>query len=169
VEQDVFQLFLSIAQIAGVFVGFGALISAAKDQTMAARVQLRGVVLTGLLVLIAALLPIALARFGLADRALWGCASAVFLLVNGMIIMIQLRHPEISEWIRTDVRERPVHQILFWVILEVPILASLVLALLSVMPTLDVAFYITALVLNLLEAAYLLALVVLARGASPAG
>jgi hypothetical protein len=46
---------------------------------------------------------------------------------------------------------------------------SLVLALLSVIPTLDAAFYVTALVLNLCEAAYLLARVVLARSAGPAG
>jgi hypothetical protein len=37
------------------------------------------------------------------------------------------------------------------------------------MPELDPAFYVTALVLNLCEAAYLLARVVLARGAGPAG
>jgi len=94
VDHDDLQLFLSIAEIAGVFVGFGALISAAQDQTMAARVQLRGVVMTGLAVLIAALLPIGLARFGLADRALWGCASAAFLLLIWMIIVAALRHPE---------------------------------------------------------------------------
>jgi hypothetical protein len=169
VDHDDLQLFLSIAEIAGVFVGFGALISVSQQQTLAARVQLRGVVMTGLLVLIAALLPIGLARFGFVDRALWGYASAACLLMIWVVIMATLRHPEAGEWSRADVREHPVQNVLFWVFLEVPIQASLVLALLSVIPTLDAAFYITALVLNLCEAAYLLARVVLARGAGPAG
>lgn len=168
-DHDDLQLFLSIAEIAGVFVGFGALISVAQDQTVAARVQLRGVVMTGLVVLIGALLPIGLARFGLVDRALWGFASAAFLLLIWMIIVATLRHPEAAAWSRADVREHPVHNIVFWVFLEVPIQVSLVLALLSVIPTLDAAFYVTALALNLCEAAYLLARVVLARSAGPAG
>jgi hypothetical protein len=112
---------------------------------------------------------VTLARFGLADRVLWGCASAAFLAVIWMIIVPTLRHPEARAWSHADVREHPVHNILFWVFLEVPIQVSLVLALLSVVPELDPAFYVTALVLNLCEAAYLLARVVLARGGSPAG
>lgn len=168
-DHDDLHLFLSIAEIAGVFVGFGALISVAQDQPLAARAQLRGVVMTGLGVLVGALLPVTLARFGLADRALWGWASAAFLAVIWMIIVPTLRHPEARAWSRADVREHPVHNILFWVFLEVPIQVSLILALLSVIPELDPAFYVTALVLNLCEAAYLLARVVLARGAGPAG
>ncbi len=163
---DDLHLFLSIAEIAGVFVGFGALISAAKDQSLAARVELRAVVLTGLVVLTAALLPVGLARFGVLDRALWGWASAGFLLAAWVGIVVQLRHPEGRDWIRTDTREHPVQQTLFWLVLELPLQVSLVLALLSVIPALDAAFYVTALVLNLVEAAYLLARVVLARDAS---
>jgi hypothetical protein len=90
------------------------------------------------------------------------------LLVVWIIIVATLRHPEDRAWSRADVREHPVHSILFWVFLEVPIQLSLVLALLSVIPELDPAFYVTALVLNLCEAAYLLARVVLARSGSPA-
>jgi MFS family permease len=168
-DHDDLHLFLSIAEIAGVFVGFGALISVAQDQPLATRAQLRGVVMAGLGVLVGALLPVTLARFGLVDRALWGWASAAFLAVIWVIIVPTLRHPEARAWSRADVREHPVHSILFWVFLEVPIQVSLILALLSVIPELDTAFYVTALVLNLCEAAYLLARVVLARSASTAG
>jgi hypothetical protein len=42
VDYEDLHLFLSIAEIAGVFVGFGALISVAQDQPLAARAQLRG-------------------------------------------------------------------------------------------------------------------------------
>ncbi len=161
-------LFLSIAEIAGVFVGFGALISAASEHSLATRAELRAVVLTGLVVLVAALLPIGLARYGLVDRALWGWSSAGFLLVIWVAIIAMVNHPEGRRWLRADVREHPLHNLLLWVALELPLQGALVLALFSVIPALDPAFYVTALVLNLVEAAYLLARVVLARGAGAA-
>ena len=101
-EQHDLQLFLSIAEIAGVFVGFGALISVAQDQPVAARAQLRGVVMAGLGYSSGALLPVGLARFGLVDRALWGWASAAFLAVIWMIIVPTLRHPEAGAWSRAE-------------------------------------------------------------------
>lgn len=41
-DHDDLHLFLSIAEFAGVFVGFSALISVAQDQPVAARGQPRG-------------------------------------------------------------------------------------------------------------------------------
>jgi len=131
-------------------------------------VELRAVVLTGLVVLVAALLPVGLARFGLVERAMWGWASAGFLFAIWVGIVVQVRHPEGREWLRAEAREHPVQQALFWVLLEVPLQVSLLLALFSVIPALDPAFYATALVLNLVEAAYLLARMVLAGDAPPA-
>lgn len=58
--------------------------------------------------------------------------------------------------------------VLFWVFLEIPIQVSLVLAILGVAPSLAPAFYVTALVLNLFEAAMMLARHILARPASAA-
>jgi hypothetical protein len=53
----------------------------------------------------------------------------------------------------------------FWGFLEVPIQVPLLLVVLGVAPAQASAFYVTALVLNLFEAALLLARLVLARDA----
>lgn len=160
-------LFLSIAEIAGVFVGFGALISFTRDQALQARAPLRGIVSIGLVVLVAALLPVALARYGLADRTLWGWSSGGFLLVIWIAIAALLLDREHRAWAIADARAHPALTMLFWVCLEMPIQVPLVLVLLGVAPTLAPAFYVTGLVLNLFEAAFLLARLVLARESQP--
>jgi hypothetical protein len=156
-------LFLSIAEIAGVFVGFGALISFSRDQTVEARGALRGVVTIGLVVLVAALLPVGLARYGVTERALWGWSSAGFLLLIWIALVGSFRDPEHRMQVRTDAKANPALATFFWGFLEVPIQVPLVLAVLGVAPTLASAFYVTALVLNLFEAAFVLARLVLAR------
>jgi len=163
VGQDNLHLFLSIAEIAGVFVGFGALISFARDATPEARNQLLLVVMTGLVVLSAALLPVWLDRFGLADRVLWVSSSAGFLLAIWGTIFIVFRDRDFREWNKADMKAHPVRTVLFWTFLEVPIQASLVLEIFGVAPTLSSALYVTALVLNLFEAAAWLGRLVLAR------
>jgi len=156
-------LFLSIAEIAGVFVGFGALISFAQEQGVEARVQLRGVVTIGLVVLVAALLPVALASYGLGDRALWAGSSAGFLGVIWIALGVLLRVPEQRGFAAGDARAHPVLTLFFWGGLELPIQVFLVLVILGVAPTLAVAFYVSALVLNLFEAAWMLARLVMSR------
>ena len=61
--QDV-DLFVAIAEIAGVFVGFGALISVTRGAEIEASVlgRIRAVVTIGLLVVVAALVPVGLGR-----------------------------------------------------------------------------------------------------------
>ena len=78
---DGFDLFLSIAEIAGVFVGFGALISLLRDHQEEGRVMLHAVIANGLVVLVAALIPVALSQYGLTGRALWGSSSGAFLVL----------------------------------------------------------------------------------------
>jgi mycothiol synthase len=161
-EHDI-ELFLSIAEIAGVFVGFGALISFSRDQTAQARVPLRGVVTVGLVVLVASLLPVALARYGLTERTLWAWSSAGFLLIIWVAIVRLFSDPEHRAWVKRDAIAHPALTVLFWVFLEVPIQVPLVLAVLGVAPTLAPAFYVTGLVLNLVEAAFVFARLVFAR------
>ena len=156
-------LLLAIAQIAGVFVGFGALISLSRDQPVEARVTLRGVVTIGLVVLVAALLPVGLARYGLSDRTLWGWSSAAFLVVIWIALVVLLLDPEERASVKAEVKASPLLAMFFWFFLEVPIQVPLVLVILDVAPVLAPAFYVTALVLNLFEAAFVLARLVLAR------
>ena len=155
-------LFLSIAEIAGVFVGFGALISFSRDQAEA-HSALRAVVTIGLLVLVAALLPVGLARYGLPDRILWVWSSMGFLLINWIAIVVLFLDRESRSSITTDVKANLGLSILFWVFLEVPVQVPLVLVIVGVKRTLAPAFYTTGLVLNLFEAAFLLARLVLVR------
>lgn len=129
-------LFLSIAEIAGVFVGFGALISFSRDRAVEARAPLRIVVAIGLLVLVAALLPVTLARYGLTDTTLWSWSSAGFLLMIWIAIVGLLLDPEHRAWVKADARTNPALTAFFWVFLEVPIQVPLVLVLLGVAPTL---------------------------------
>jgi hypothetical protein len=164
VDHDI-DLFLSIAEIAGVFVGFGALIGFSRDRTAEARAPLRGVVTIGLVVLVASLIPVALARYGLTERTLWGASSGAFLSIIWIAIAALFLDPEHRAWAKIDAKAHPTITALFWVFLEVPIQVPLILVLLGVAPDLAPAFYVTGLVLNLFEAAFLLARLVLARDA----
>lgn len=162
-------LFLSIAEIAGVFIGFGALISATGEQSVAARSKLLTAAYIGIGVLIAALFPVWLARFGVSGQALWKSASAVGLVLIWVILWIAFRDPEYREWNRRDARENPVWAVFYFVCLEVPIQMSLVLVILGVAPTLAPAFYTTALILNLFEAATMLARYVFSKDTRQVG
>ena len=160
-------VFLSIAQIAGIFVGFGALIRFSRDRASEARARLRFVVTVGLVVLAAALLPVGLARYGLTDRALWGWSSGGFLLVVWIAILGLLRDPEYRAMLKTDAKAAPVLFTVSVVVLEGPIQLPLILVVLGVAPALAPAFYMTALVLNLFEAALVLARLVFSRDPDP--
>jgi hypothetical protein len=160
-------LFLSIAEIAGIFIGFGALISFSSDRGPASRVGLRNVVAIGLLVLVAAVVPVGLSHYGLTGRALWGWSSGAFLLFIWTTILGVHRDREHREWAKADAKANPALAILFWVFLEVPIQVPLALAILGVAPSLASAFYVTALVLNLFQAAFVLARLVFAREPGP--
>lgn len=156
-------LFLSIAEIAGIFVGFGALISFSHAGPVAERAPLRTVVTIGLVVLVAALLPVGLARYGLADRALWGASSAAFMIVIWISLVALLRDPEYRAWLRSESRPRHFPEKILPLLLELAIQLPLLLAIFGVAPALAPAFYVTALVMNLFEAALVLARLVFAE------
>lgn len=158
-----FDLFLSIAEIAGVFVGFGALISLLRDRHEIRRAALHAVIANGLVVLIAALIPVVLDQYGITGRTVWGWSSGAFLVLCWAAIWAVLRNPEIRDATRVDAKAHPLLAIVFWGLLEAPIQLPLVLVLLGVAPTHARALYFTALVLSLGQAAFLLARVVFSR------
>jgi hypothetical protein len=170
VSQD-FDLFVALAEIAGVFVGFGALISFARgdqvDETDLGR--LRFVVTIGLVVIVAALVPVGLGRYGVAGRALWGWSSGIFLTIIWLAILSSIRDPESRRFFLSQARENPGASIFLSVFLEVPIQVPLFFAALGILPSLGAAFYTTALILNLCEAAMVLALLVFSRSAGTGG
>lgn len=157
-------LFVTIAEIAGVFVGFAALIAVTRRSEMDASQlgQIRAVVTIGLLVVVAALIPVALGTYHIEDRTLWLTASLVYLVLNWTVIFLALRRPENRELAAAQARTQPVMAALFW-ILEIPIQVPLLLIVFGVNRDLDPAFYMTALVFHLFEAALVLAQMVYAQ------
>ena len=159
--QDV-ELFIAIAEIAGVFVGFGALISLTRQNAIefSQLGRLRGVVSIGLVVIVAALIPVGLSRYGVTDRELWFVCSTIFLLLMWAMSILSLRKSKVRELLAKQTRESPLMSMFFWILLEAPMHVSLVLAVIGIFPDLEPAFYTTALLFHLFEAAFLLVQIV---------
>jgi hypothetical protein len=151
-------LFVTIAEIAGVFVGFAALISVTRrvEIDVPQLGQLRAVVTIGLMVVVAALIPVALSAYDLTGHALWVAAGIAYLLLNWTVIALALRRPENRRLAAAQARTTPVTAVFFW-LLEIPIQAPLLLVVFGVSRRLDSAFYLTALVFHLFEAVLVLA------------
>lgn len=154
-----FGLLMTMAQIAGIFVGFGALISITSKSTIDASQlgQIRAVVTIGLVVIVAALLPVGLGHYGLEGHTLWLLCSLVFLSLSWAVTLYSLQRPENREFTLARARANPLMAVFFWLLLEIPMQLPLVLTVLGWYPQLEVAFYITALVLNVFQAAFVLA------------
>ncbi len=90
------ELFLSLAEIAGVFIGFGALIAvrsgAASDVFEIA--WMRGVVSIGLVAVLAALAPVVISRYGLTQHEVWALSSILFLVGFSGIFAMNNLSPE---------------------------------------------------------------------------
>lgn len=148
-----------MAEIAGVFVGFGALISVTRRSEIEATQlgQIRAVVTIGLVVMVAALIPVALDRYGVTGHSLWVISSLLFLAISWAVIVLSLRRPENRQLVISQARSSPIKAVFFWLLLELPVQLPLFLIVLGLRPALDPAFYVTALVFNLFEAAFVLA------------
>lgn len=151
-------LFVTIAEIAGVFVGFAALISVTRrgDINVSQLGQIRAVVTIGLMVVVAALIPVTLSAYHLANHSLWVVACLVYLVLNWTVTLLALRRPENRRLAAAQARTAPVTAAFFW-LLEIPIQLPLLLVVFGFNRDLDSAFYLTALVFHLFEAAFVLA------------
>jgi hypothetical protein len=156
------ELLLVIAEITGIFVGFGALISLSrpKDADDWQILQIRGVVSIGLMVFVVALLPVLLSRYGVEGHLLWFVCSLIFLVLNWGSLIQGFRSSESRSMAATQARSHPIRTLFFWLLLEVLMQAPLYLILLGWYPDLDSAFYTTSLLFNLFEGVYVLAQVV---------
>ncbi len=89
-------LFMELAGIAGVFVGFGALIAVrsggASDAFEVA--WMRGVVSMGLAAALGALAPVVISRYGLTEHEVWALSSVLFLVGFVTIFAINNLTPE---------------------------------------------------------------------------
>ena len=89
-------LFLSLAEIAGVFVGFGALISVRSGGASEAHevTYIRWVVSIAIWVVIAALAPIIISRYDITGHELWMACSLVALVLFAVMFTMNGRAPE---------------------------------------------------------------------------
>jgi hypothetical protein len=90
------ELFLSLAEIAGVFVGFGALIAIRSGDAIRTGelTSLRWVMSTALWVVIAGLCPVLISRYGVAVRELWLAAGILALVLFAVIVTVNAVAPE---------------------------------------------------------------------------
>lgn len=162
-------LYPTIAEISGIFVGFGALISVTRRSEIepAQLGRIRAVVTLGLLVVIAALVPVILGSYGVTGRALWFVSSLIFLALIWAVIVLSLRRPENRALTAQQARSNPAMAAVFWILLEIPIQLPLLIVLLGLWPEQEMALYTTSLVFNLFQAAFVLAQLVYAQANPP--
>jgi len=156
------ELLLSLAEIAGVFVGFAALISVRSGGASDPHevVYMRAVVWMGLMTVVAALTPVTLGRYALAEHQVWALSSVLVLAGYFGMVAFSVRMPEIKE---DEVRATRTFRVvenafsLLWALVTILALGAIVLGL---APELEAALYSTVVVLILLgSAASLLELV----------
>jgi hypothetical protein len=162
-------MFVTLAEIAGVFVGFGALISVSRRGEIedVQLVQIRGLVTVGLMAVVAALVPVGLSLYGIADHNLWLLCSLVFLSLNWASIVVGFRRPENRVLMRAQMRESSRSFGFFWLFLEVPLQLPLYLIVLGMLPHLEPALYTTSLIILLFQAVFLLTRIVHSQGSEP--
>lgn len=155
-------MFIAIAEIAGVFVGFGALISLTRKNSIefSQLGRIRAVVSIGLAVVVAALIPLGLSLYNLTDHELWSTSSIIFLLIIWTMSISSLRKSDYRKLMKNQARNSPIFSIIFWILLEAPIQILLIITVLGLYPGLEPAFYTTALLLHLFEAALVLVQIV---------
>jgi hypothetical protein len=167
-------LFLELAGIAGVFVGFGALIAVRSGGPSDALevAPMRVVVTMGMMAVIAALAPVSVARYGPMAHEVWALSSVVVLVSLLVLGVVSARTHEFREsWAMatTPARARGLQTVeavegAAYVLYMISVFLAPIVIVLGVVPDLEAALYFTVVVLILLGAAWgLLGLVYLPR------
>jgi len=144
------ELFLSLAEIAGVFVGFGALIAVRSGDSMAVGDinTIRWVVQTGIWVVVVALAPIITSSYGVTGHQLWLVGSLLALALLVVMIVMYGRTPE-------NRAELVLQALRFWTPMALVALAF-ALVVLGPFPNQEQALYLTAVGLVLFVGAFTL-------------
>jgi hypothetical protein len=160
-------LFMELAGIAGVFVGFGALIAVrgggASDAFEIA--YMRGVVSYGLLTIVAALAPVTLGRYDLAEHQVWALSSVVVLVGLIAVTVLNASTPEYRDETAVAARSRWL-LVLALVGVTLLMLAAAIapfVIILGLAPGLEAALYFTTVVVMLLFGAWFLLQMVFRR------
>jgi hypothetical protein len=159
------EIFIGIAHISGIFIGFEALIGAVrKDEVDSSHlVHIRSVVTVGLVSIVAALIPIGFQAYGISGHLLWFLCGLIFFILNLIVLILSMRKTENRKLLATQMREKPLMTVLFWALLEIPLQVPLILIFTGVFPDLEAGFYITSLLFNMFQAAFVLAQLVYSK------
>ena len=152
-------LFLELAGIAGVFVGFGALIAIRSPGTSdVQRMAGIGMVVTyGIMVVVLALAPVAISRFGVTGHPLWMSCGLAFLAVFwGGDAALMRASADRRAWMASVPPKRLVGYAIGYVLGRLPMTISLLIIVLGLMPDQESALYFAATVLLLFLDALLL-------------
>jgi hypothetical protein len=150
-------LFMELAGIAGVFVGFGALIAVrsggpSQPEELA---PMRGMVSMGMLTVVAALAPVTLGCRDLGEHQVWALSSALVLVGLIGLVVTQALTPEYRAAMRIRRRVEVVEDAASALLMIVMVLAPIIIVL-GLAPDLEAALYFTVVVLTLLGAGWLL-------------
>ncbi len=167
------ELFLSLAEIAGVFVGFGALIALRSNgPSDTIDVMVIGMVVwVAIAVVIIALAPVAVSGFGVTGHALWLACSVIALLVfyAGDEVVVRASRERRAFMAAAPMRRRWKGELAAGVVTWIPATVALVLVILGVLPEQEGALYFLAAALFLLLAALILLMAVFRVGFSAFG
>lgn len=167
------ELFLSLAEIAGVFVGFGALIAVRSGgvSDVAEVAYMRAVVSIGMLTVVAALAPVTLGRFDLTEHQVW-MSSSVLVLVGWLVLIAAMaRTPEYranmaAEFGANRATRSPwvnVVETAVWVLYLIAMAITPIIIVLGVAQRLEAALYFAVVVLILVGAGWALLTLVFAQ------
>jgi hypothetical protein len=159
-------LLLSLAEIAGVFVGFAALISVRSGGASEAHeaVYIRWVVTLAVWVVIAALAPVIVSRYGVTGHELWLVCSLPGLVLYLGLWIVSERTTEARELSAAYSRAQTVGVMAFTLAFTVLVIAALLLIVLGLFPDQEPALYLTAVGLVLSLGAFTLLLMVVLQG-----
>ena len=156
-------LLVGLAGIAGVFVGFAALIAIRSggptDPLEVA--PMRMMVSMAMLTIVAALAPVALGRYDLTDHQVWALSSALILAGWFLIVVVSSRTPEYRAGWATSIAETrltpsDVVGWAFYALYMIVLLVAPIVIVLGAVPELEAALYFTVVVLILLAAGWIL-------------
>ena len=158
-------LLVQLAAIAGVFVGFGALIAVRSGGASDAHevAYIRSMVSIAVWVAVAALAPVTLSRYGLAGHDLWLASSVLALVLILGVWAVNSRTPEIREEFAVISRARLMREGATNMLLIVSLVVALSLVALGLIPDQEPALYLTAVELGLLETAVTLLFLVFSQ------
>jgi hypothetical protein len=158
------ELFVHFAEIAGVFIGFGALISLRSAHVTDVHdvVYLQAVLALGVWVVVSSLVPVVVSRYGVVGHGLWLPSALVALAIWVAFMTAFVRRPETKALNRSL---EPLDR--FFPVVGLPLhivlAGSLVLIVLGRWPGTEAALYVTALAAGVVFAGYTLLVFVLSQ------